>query len=176
MCAETRKRKALQGCAKSGVSAAVSSEGEKRDCCVCLESLKECHKKFAILDCDHVICMDCASAWKHHQSSVASTAALQEAAFQGVAVRSPKKQQGVKCPLCRHRTTFVVASFRFVVGEDKRRLLESKKSYLKTLPCIYETRENCHRSDCLYAHIEPPKQVWSWGNGIDHALAQKALH
>jgi hypothetical protein len=143
-------------------AAGVSQESEEHEtmCCVCLESKP---RRFALLDCDHVLCTDDAKAWQKQKQADGAD-----------------KNCGVQCPMCRAVTPFFWTSNRYAKGDDRKKLIENIKTRLALLPCCYGTARRCKvrgREYCPYLHTKyhPPPPAnpaqWAWSSGWDHKVA-----
>lgn len=61
------------------------------------------------------------------------------------------------CPVCREVSNFVAPSYRFVTGEDKKKVVEGYKERLSQIVCRYYKHDGfCPFSwHCFYRHEKP---------------------
>ncbi|CAF2062596.1 unnamed protein product [Rotaria magnacalcarata] len=122
-------------------------------CYICFENIVTTYKPFGIQNnCDHIFCFDCLSTWRRTNTMI-------------------DKDTARRCPLCRTRSTFVARSWRcFNNRDDKQSLIDSHKSYLKTIPCRTLSRYGYCRFGrrCYYNH--QIHQAWS-SSPIDTSIS-----
>ncbi|CAF3089605.1 unnamed protein product [Rotaria socialis] len=146
-------------------------------CYICFENIVTTYKPFGIQNnCDHIFCFDCLSTWRR-TVSFSRTNLLD---FPNIPLKyacfSPQntmidKDAARRCPLCRTRSTFVARSWRcFNNRDDKQSLIDSHKSYLKTIPCRTLSRYGYCRFGrrCYYNH--QIQQRWS-SSPIDTSIS-----
>ncbi|CAM9870447.1 unnamed protein product, partial [Discosporangium mesarthrocarpum] len=122
---------------EAGSEGGVCEGGGGEECGICLENIPASGKRYGLLNCDHVYCLECIRKW-----------------------RNSKGLKGVcrGCPECRQMSFFVVPSKTHLKGEEKAKAIEAYKGRLSSRPCKY------HRSDgsntcpfgrrCFYAHLD----------------------
>lgn len=93
---------------------------EKEKCGICIETME--NKRFGLLvGCDHLFCMECIGSWRNE----AANADTQESI-------SSKRS----CPLCREHSDFVVPSYFYVKGEEKKKFIERYLMKKSLIPCV----------------------------------------
>ena len=115
-------------------------------CGICLEPVgSEYNKRFGLLEeCSHVYCMDCIMSWRKEGSREA--------------------QDRRVCPSCRKKSLFIIPSWEYCVGEEKKRVMNMYKAKLSKLPCkrFDGTLGSCpFGRDCFHAHMRNGKDVKS---------------
>lgn len=106
-------------------------------CGICMEDIVQSGKRFGLLSCPHIFCMGCIRSWRQSGSSNNNVLVL-------------------ACPECRKKSSFVIPSSKFCVGEEKKQLLTTYKQKLAQIPCrnFHGTLASCpFGRDCFYAHI-----------------------
>lgn len=125
---------------------------EALTCGICLEPVgNEYNKRFGLLEgCDHVYCMECVMTWRSEGSSEA--------------------QDRRVCPSCRTKSFYVIPSWEYCVGEEKKQVMTKYKAKLAKLPCkrFDGTFGSCpFGRDCFYAHMRHDKNVKSQDKSME---------
>lgn len=121
-----------------------NGQDAQHTCGICLEPIgPEYNKRFGLLEgCDHVYCMDCVMTWRADGSSEAEDRRV--------------------CPTCRTKSSYVIPSWEYCVGEDKKQVDNMYKARLASLPCKRFNGRfgSCpFGRDCFYAHIIDDEDV-----------------
>ncbi|CAN0140210.1 unnamed protein product, partial [Ascophyllum nodosum] len=130
---------ARAGTASSAPNQTSVSSSDSRECCgICLENISASGKRFGLLNCDHVYCLECLRTWRKSEG--------------------PQKDISRTCPECRKVSSFLVPSKELLKGRAKLKAIEAYKKGLSKFPCKY------HKADrsavcpfgvrCFYAHLD----------------------
>eukprot|EP00752_Nemacystus_decipiens_P006422 g5785.t1 len=125
-----------------------ATEGEDKDRCgICLENIPASGKRFGLLNCDHVYCLECLRTWRKS--------------------KGPQKDISRTCPECRKVSFFLVPSKEHLKGKAKLKAIQAYKKGLSKLPCKYHkpARSGGNGSSsgtnvcpfgarCFYAHLD----------------------
>ncbi|CAM9375317.1 unnamed protein product [Choristocarpus tenellus] len=126
-------------------AAAVAYEGGgSEECGICLENVPASGKRFGLLSCDHVYCLECIRKWRNSKGL---------------------KDVCRGCPECRQMSFFVVPSKTHLMGEEKVKAINAYKERLASRPCKQVFPPTTyHRPDgsntcpfgkrCFYAHLD----------------------
>lgn len=138
--------------------AAQEKTQEQYTCGICLEPLgREHNKRFGLLEgCEHVYCLDCLRTWRKEGSREA--------------------QDRRVCPTCRTKSFYVIPSWNYSVGEEKKQVASGYKAKLAKLPCqrFDGTLGSCpFGSDCFYAHLQNGKNVKSQDQTMEEIHAER---
>ncbi|CAM9799549.1 unnamed protein product [Scytosiphon promiscuus] len=132
-------------------AAAAAAGGEEMECTgdkcgICLENIPASGKRFGLLNCDHVYCLECLRTWRKS--------------------RGPQKDISRTCPECRKVSFFLVPSKEHLKGKEKLKAIQAYKKGLSKLPCKYHKPESSRGSGsgnvnicpfgarCFYAHLD----------------------
>ncbi|CAB1098491.1 unnamed protein product [Ectocarpus sp. CCAP 1310/34] len=135
--------------AAAAAAAAVAGEESLADstedtCGICLENIPAKGKRFGLLNCDHVYCLECLRTWRKS--------------------KGPQKDISRTCPECRKVSFFLVPSKEHLKGKAKLKAIQAYKQGLSKLPCKYHKPGNASGggtttvcpfgSRCFYAHLD----------------------
>lgn len=118
--------------------------GHKRsaqECGICLEDPRDSGGRFGLLaGCDHAFCMPCLTKWRNAKDA------------DGVRARMRRT-----CPECRMESGYVVPSFDFVTGEQKREVVGKYRASCAGISCrLFGTPRGCPFGNlCFYKHVGP---------------------
>ena len=92
-----------------------ASPSQEDQCAVCLESVKESHKNFGLLEhCDHIFCAECILTWHQRGPPIAD----------GPPVAGSRRKQ---CPMCRTQSTRIAICQRIPDNsQEKSELFEQQ--------------------------------------------------
>ncbi|CAN0569740.1 unnamed protein product, partial [Ectocarpus sp. 12 AP-2014] len=110
----------------------------------CLENIPAKGKRFGLLNCDHVYCLECLRTWRKSKGA--------------------QKDISRTCPECRKVSFFLVPSKEHLKGKAKLKAIQAYKKGLSKLPCKYHKPGNASGggtttvcpfgSRCFYAHLD----------------------
>jgi hypothetical protein len=109
-------------------------------CGICMEKIV----LFGLLSsCDHSFCMSCISSWRKE-------------ALKSIFLTKEEKNSKRSCPLCREHSDYVISSYAFYEGEQKKEFIAQKLASRSKVPCKeYQTKKQCpFGGHCFYAHLD----------------------
>lgn len=108
------------------------------NCGICLENIPASGKRFGLMNCDHVYCLECLRTWRKS--------------------KGPQKDISRTCPECRKVSFFLVPSKEHLKGKEKVKAIQEYKKGLSKLPCKYHKADGSNScpfgSKCFYAHLD----------------------
>ena len=123
------------------------------ECCgICLEVITN----FGLLEgCDHAFCIECINQWRNEAKAARSTDDLES-------------KRG--CPLCRCHSDFIIPSYKYATGEEKKRLIADRLAARSSIPCRDFSKDGTCKfgRHCFYAHLD------SNGNDVKKESTGKA--
>eukprot|EP00903_Cladosiphon_okamuranus_P012561 g11761.t1 len=125
--AASAQQQGSEGSSSTGMAGAVRPAGagveelevaeDKDKCGICLENIPASGKRFGLLNCDHVYCLECLRTWRKS--------------------KGPQKDISRTCPECRKVSFFLVPSKEHLKGKAKLKAIQAYKKGLSKLPCKY---------------------------------------
>jgi len=113
---------------------------EENTCSICYNPCGVNRRKFGLLShCDHVFCLECIRTWRDKKKESTSS-------------------HSHTCPICRVKSHFVIPSYSFATGTQKKEIEEQYKSILKSIPCKHFNfgKGTCpFYNNCFYVHLNP---------------------
>lgn len=94
-----------------------------------------------MVGCDHAFCIDCIYKWRKEAESSTSADDLES-----------KRA----CPLCREHSDFIIPSYKYAKGDEKKRIIDDRLKARSSVPCRDFTKDGeCKFGrHCHYAHLD----------------------
>jgi E3 ubiquitin-protein ligase makorin len=109
------------------------------ECCgICLDEITN----FGLLvGCDHAFCIECINQWRNEAKNARNDDDLES-----------KRA----CPLCREHSDFIIPSYKYATGDEKKKIIADRLVARSSIPCREYTKngECKFGRHCHYAHLD----------------------
>lgn len=109
------------------------------ECCgICLDEITN----FGLLEgCDHAFCIECINQWRKEAKNARNEDDLES-----------KRA----CPLCREHSNFIIPSYKYATGDEKKKIIADRLIARRSVPCREFTKNGQCKfgRHCHYAHLD----------------------